>query len=159
MVEQSSGINRVLVITGVLFVVVILVAYFLKPSTQSLSGTDQVIKTQNGWNSAQDAEAASLEVLPIKPDSKPNPIRTAVAGITQPQDGLTNALNDMLKDNLTLHDLPAKKLADGTVIIDTRGRLKTVTVARLNEDGELVISEFNESPEKLTAQHVGHTHE
>ena len=100
--------------------------------------------------------ANSSDPFQVTPSVK-NKALTSTSNTTSPSknstDPLDQALHIMLKDNLVINGLPARKLDDGTVIIDTRGRLKTVSVARLNKDGEVVMSEYQESPLQLNEVH------
>ena len=61
--------------------------------------------------------------------------------------GLQQVLKESLKDNLSLVGLQAQKLADGTVIIPSQGRLQTITVATIDSDGQIQYAEFKETPQ------------
>jgi len=60
-----------------------------------------------------------------------------------PQQHIT-ALNDSLKNNLSINDVASTTRQDGTVIIHSEDRLQTISVAHINKLGNLVISEYNQ---------------
>ena len=54
-------------------------------------------------------------------------------------------LNKTLDNNLSLQGVHATKREDGTVIIHSQGKLQTISVARIDEQGNLVFEEHNQS--------------
>ncbi|WP_422379182.1 hypothetical protein [Marinicellulosiphila megalodicopiae] len=54
-------------------------------------------------------------------------------------------LNQSLENNLSVNGVTATTKKDGTVILHSQDRLKTISVAHKDEHGNLVFSEFNQT--------------
>ena len=126
----------------VIFLAIIaIVALNLKSDNKSAKPL--ITHTPKTTQATSDNSQPQISSPPISKQTVTSPQKTDLSNNSV--DPMDKALDEMLRDNLVINGLPARKLKDGTVIIDTRGRLKTVSVATLNENGEVVISEHKES--------------
>ena len=72
------------------------------------------------------------------------PLNNTHARTNLPKEHISS-LNQTLDNNLSLEGVHATIREDGTVILHSQGKLQTISVARIDERGNLVFEEYNQS--------------
>jgi len=141
-----SNFNLKSSLLQITFLVISALAVFMLYTCMRQSKIDQSIsleKTLPATSISQKQITKSKNKTPTPSIQKTPNIHSATGTSNLPVEHIAT-INQTLNNNFSLEGVKATKREDGTVILHSEGKLQTVSVARIDENGNLIFEEHNQ---------------